>query len=103
MRCTFLVLIGAIEGGGFQVRQEMKEAVEDNFGLFAFEQNVQVDIFPISLKTVPQHSSVYLTFGVVHCLGPRFGSESGQDSRHNISGVKIDWHWIVSRRRNDST
>src|SRR5262249_39834635 len=47
-----LVLIGCIDGGGFQVRQEMKEAVEDNFGLFAFEQEVQVDLFPINLKTL---------------------------------------------------
>ena len=48
-----LVLIGHIEGGGFHVRQEMKEAVEDNFGLFAFDQDVQVDLFPIQLKTLP--------------------------------------------------
>jgi hypothetical protein len=46
-----LVLIGEIEGGGAGLRQEMKEAIEDNFGLFSFEQNVQVDLFPISLKT----------------------------------------------------
>ena len=30
----------------------MKEAVEDNFGLFSFEPDVQVDLFPISLKTL---------------------------------------------------
>ena len=47
-----LVLIGSIEGGDHMLRQEMKEAVEDNFGLFAFEQSVQVDVFPIKLKTV---------------------------------------------------
>jgi len=47
-----LVLIGDIEGGGFLVRQEMKEAVEDNFGLFSFEPNVQVDVFPVRLKTL---------------------------------------------------
>jgi hypothetical protein len=46
-----LVLIAEIEGGGPGLRQEMKEAVEDNFGLFSFEQNVQVDLFPIRLKT----------------------------------------------------
>lgn len=48
-----LVLIGEIEGGDHLLRQEMKEAVEDNFGLFSFEQNVQVDMFPIRLKTLP--------------------------------------------------
>ncbi len=48
-----LVLIAEIEGGGRELRQEMKEAVEDNFGMFSFENNVQVDLFPIKLKTVP--------------------------------------------------
>src|SRR5215470_10028327 len=48
-----LVLIASIQGGGFQLRQEMKEAIEDNFGLFAFEQDVQVDVFPLALKTLP--------------------------------------------------
>jgi hypothetical protein len=47
-----LVLIAEIEGGDHLLRQEMKEAVEDNFGLFSFEQDVQVDLFPIRLKTV---------------------------------------------------
>lgn len=47
-----LVLIAEIEGGGSLLRQEMKEAVEDNFGMFSFEQDVQVDLFPIKLKTV---------------------------------------------------
>jgi tetratricopeptide (TPR) repeat protein len=47
-----LVLIGEIEGGGHLLRQEMKEAIEDNFGMFSFEPNVQVDLFPIRLKTV---------------------------------------------------
>ena len=47
-----LVLIAEIEGGGGLLRQEMKEAVEDNFGMFSFEQDVQVDLFPIKLKTV---------------------------------------------------
>ncbi|MEQ1709332.1 MAG: hypothetical protein ABL864_13480 [Terricaulis sp.] len=47
-----LVLIGEIEGGDHLLRQEMKEAVEDNFGLFSFEQDVQVDLFPIRLKTL---------------------------------------------------
>lgn len=47
-----LVLIGEIEGGDGLLRQEMKEAIEDNFGMFSFEQDVQVDLFPIKLKTV---------------------------------------------------
>ena len=48
-----LVLIAEIEGGGGELRQEMKEAIEDNFGMFSFEQNVQVDLFPVRLKTLP--------------------------------------------------
>jgi len=51
-----LVLIAEIEGGSGGLRQEMKEAVEDNFGLFSFEQNVQVDLFPIRLKTMPANA-----------------------------------------------
>jgi hypothetical protein len=51
-----LVLIGEIEGGDHLLRQEMKEAVEDNFGLFSFEQDVQVDLFPLRLKTVPSNA-----------------------------------------------
>ena len=47
-----LVLIAEIEGGDHLLRQEMKEAVEDNFGMFSFENDVQVDLFPIKLKTV---------------------------------------------------
>lgn len=47
-----LILIAEIEGGSQGLRQEMKEAVEDNFGLFSFENDVQVDLFPIRLKTV---------------------------------------------------
>src|SRR5690606_8877076 len=39
-----LVLIAEIEGGGALLRQEMKEAVEDNFGMFSFEHDVQVDL-----------------------------------------------------------
>ena len=51
-----LVLIAEIEGGGGELRQEMKEAVEDNFGMFSFEQNVQVDLFPIKVKTLPPNA-----------------------------------------------
>ncbi|MDZ4689717.1 hypothetical protein [Terricaulis sp.] len=47
-----LVLIAEIEGAGNDLRQEMKEAVEDNFGMFSFENDVQVDLFPVRLKTV---------------------------------------------------
>ena len=47
-----LVLIGSIEGGDHLLRQELKEAVEDNFALFSFENDVQVDLFPIQLKTI---------------------------------------------------
>src|SRR5262249_25330587 len=48
-----LVLIGYVEGASGTLRQEMKEAIEDNFGLFAFQSEVQVDLFPIKLKTLP--------------------------------------------------
>jgi hypothetical protein len=48
-----LILIGDIPGGGHAIRQEMKEAIEDNFGLFAFQGAVQVDLFPISLPVLP--------------------------------------------------
>jgi len=51
-----LVLIAEIEGGDGMLRQEIKEAIEDNFGMFSFEQNVQVDLFPIKLKTVPANA-----------------------------------------------
>ncbi len=47
-----LVLICEIQGGGGLLRQEMKEAIEDNFGLFSFENDVQVDVFPLQLKTL---------------------------------------------------
>jgi hypothetical protein len=52
-----LVLVAEIEGGGSQLRQEMKEAIEDNFGLFAFQQDVQVDLFPIRLATLSPRSN----------------------------------------------
>ena len=48
-----LILIAEIDGGGHALRQEMKEAVEDNFGMFSFEQDVQIDLFPVRLRTVP--------------------------------------------------
>ena len=51
-----LVLVAEIEGGGPTLRQEIKEAIEDNFGLFSFEQKVQVDLFPIRLKTLPANA-----------------------------------------------
>jgi hypothetical protein len=50
------VLIGSIPGGDYALRQEMKEAIEDNFGLFSFEQDVQVDLFPITLKVLPTNA-----------------------------------------------
>lgn len=51
-----LVLIGVIDGGDNKLRQEMKEAIEDNFGLFAFHSEVQVELFPIRLKTYSPRS-----------------------------------------------
>lgn len=49
-----LVLIAEVGGGG--LRQELKEAVEDNFGLFSFEQDVQVDLFPLALRALPANA-----------------------------------------------
>ncbi|MGE3143646.1 MAG: hypothetical protein AB7L65_10025, partial [Hyphomonadaceae bacterium] len=46
------ILIAQIEGGDSALRQELKEAIEDNFGLFAFQAEVQVDQFPIKLATL---------------------------------------------------
>ena len=47
-----LILIAGVQGGSHQLREEMKEAIEDNFGLFAFQSDVQVEFFPIKLKTL---------------------------------------------------
>lgn len=44
-----LVLIGQIEGADGRLRQQMKEAVEEHFGRFAFQSEVQIDLFPIRL------------------------------------------------------
>ncbi len=46
-----LILIADV-GAGHHLREEMKEAIEDNFGLFAFQHEVQVDIFPIKLAVL---------------------------------------------------
>ncbi len=46
------ILIAHIGGGDGQLRQEMKEAIEDNFGLFAFQSEVQVDLFPLRLPVL---------------------------------------------------
>lgn len=46
------ILVAQIQGGDHQLRQEMKEAIEDNFGLFAFQSEVQVDVFPIRLNAL---------------------------------------------------
>jgi hypothetical protein len=51
-----LVLIAEIDGGGGLLRQEMKEAIEDNFGMFSFEQDVQVDLFPVKVRVAPPNA-----------------------------------------------
>ena len=48
------ILIARIDGGDGRLREEMKEAIEDNFGLFAFQSEVQVEPFPILLKVLPE-------------------------------------------------
>jgi hypothetical protein len=47
-----LVLVGFIDGGPIGLRAEMKRAVEDNFGLFAFQGEVVVELFPVRLPTL---------------------------------------------------
>lgn len=47
-----LVLIAQIEGAGGQQRQELQTAIEQNFGLFAFQGEVQVDQFPKRLPVL---------------------------------------------------
>ncbi|MET0183606.1 MAG: hypothetical protein ABW199_12050 [Caulobacterales bacterium] len=51
-----LILVAQFPGGDHQLREEMKEAIEDNFGLFAFQSEVQVDLFPLQLKAIPERS-----------------------------------------------
>ncbi|MGE0045327.1 MAG: hypothetical protein AB7J28_12320 [Hyphomonadaceae bacterium] len=48
-----LILIGYIEGANTGVRQQMKEAIEENFGLFAFQAEAVVELFPLKLQTLP--------------------------------------------------
>ncbi len=47
-----LVLIGFIDGGGPGLRQEMKSAIEEYFGLFAFQAEAVVELFPLHLETL---------------------------------------------------
>src|SRR5262245_22995260 len=42
-----LVLIGFIDGGPVGLRAELKRAIEDHFGLFAFQAEAVVELFPI--------------------------------------------------------
>jgi hypothetical protein len=44
-----LILIGQIEGADGRLRQKMREAVQAHFGRFAFQSEVQIDLFPIRL------------------------------------------------------
>jgi len=48
-----LVLIGYIDGAGGGLRQELKRAIEDNFGLFAFQAEAVVELFPVRLGVLP--------------------------------------------------
>ncbi|MGE0829585.1 MAG: hypothetical protein AB7O04_09560 [Hyphomonadaceae bacterium] len=52
-----LVLIGYVDGGSYGLRQELKEAIEENFGLFAFQAEAVVELFPIRLATLPQKAN----------------------------------------------
>lgn len=49
-----LILIGYLDGGGPGLRNELKRAIEENFGLFAFQAEAVVELFPIRLATLPQ-------------------------------------------------
>ncbi|MBI1187334.1 MAG: hypothetical protein GC206_08410 [Alphaproteobacteria bacterium] len=44
-----LILIGYIDGGGAGLRNELKRAIEENFGLFAFQAEAVVELFPVRL------------------------------------------------------
>jgi hypothetical protein len=48
-----LILIAQIEGAGGKQRAELQKAIEDHFGLFAFQGVVQVDQFPKRLPMLP--------------------------------------------------
>jgi tetratricopeptide (TPR) repeat protein len=48
-----LILIGQIDGANGRLRQQMKEAIEENFGRFAFQSEVQIDLFPIRMAMLP--------------------------------------------------
>jgi hypothetical protein len=48
-----LILIGQIDGAGPRVRQQLMEAITENFGLFAFQSDVHVEAFPVRLKSPP--------------------------------------------------
>ncbi|MBI1250622.1 MAG: hypothetical protein GC189_04035 [Alphaproteobacteria bacterium] len=47
------VLIGHIEGADRRVREQIKRAIEEGFGLFAFQAEAQVNLFPIRLPVLP--------------------------------------------------
>jgi hypothetical protein len=46
-----LILIAYIDGGNPGLRAEMRRAIEEHFGLFAFNAEAVVDLFPIKLAT----------------------------------------------------
>lgn len=50
-----MVLVGYFEGpGGARLREEIRNAIEDQFGAFAFQAPVQVEMFPLKLPCPPE-------------------------------------------------
>jgi tetratricopeptide (TPR) repeat protein len=47
-----LILIGQIDGANGAIRQQIKEAIQSHFGAFAFQGEVQIDLFPVRLGMV---------------------------------------------------
>jgi hypothetical protein len=47
------ILIGHIEGADRRVREQLRRAIEEGFGLFAFQAEAQVDLFPVRLPVLP--------------------------------------------------
>lgn len=50
------ILIGYIDGADRRVREQLKRAIEEGFGLFAFQAEAQVDLFPVRLPILPANA-----------------------------------------------
>ncbi|MBL8549282.1 MAG: hypothetical protein JNJ73_04810 [Hyphomonadaceae bacterium] len=52
-----LILIAYIVGGNPGLRNEMRKAIEEHFGLFSFNAEAVVDLFPIKIPTLSPKSN----------------------------------------------